>query len=149
VAHPELTVLFASSGWLDAVVREVNAHADLGRALSGLGADLAAVIERDPRHFPSGAAAWGRQEGGRIVDWRILPDQDDVLELEPAYVVRAPLALWKDLLTGRADPVQAALSGRVQVKGDLEGLVRRAAYRYIVDQALRRVPTEFPDEVSG
>ena len=140
---------FASSGWLDAVVREVNGHADLGRALSGLGADLAAVIERDARHFPSGAAAWGRQEGGRIVTWRILEDEDDVLELEPAYVVRAPLALWKDLLTGRADPVQAALSGRVRVKGDLEGLVRRAGYRYIVDEALRRVPTEFPDEVSG
>jgi hypothetical protein len=149
VAHPELTLIFASAGWLDAVVREVNGHADLGRALSGLGADLAAVIERDPRHFPSGAAAWGRQEGGRIVTWRILEDEDDVLELEPAYVVRATLALWKDLLTGRADPVQAALSGRVKVKGDLDGLVRRAGYRYILDEALRRVPTEFPDEVSG
>jgi hypothetical protein len=149
VADPELRLIFASAGWLDAVVREVNAHADLGRALSGLGADLAAVVERDPRHFPSGAAAWGRQESGRIVAWRMLEDEDDVLELEPAYVVRAPLALWKDLLTGRADPVQAALSGRVKVKGDLEGLVRRAGYRYILDEALRLVPTEFPDEVSG
>ena len=69
----------------------MNGHADLGRALAGLGADLAAVVERDGRHFPHGAAAWGRQEGGRIVDWRILEDEDDVLELEPAYVVRAPL----------------------------------------------------------
>ena len=142
-------MLFASSGWLDAVAREVNAHPDLGRALSGLGADLAAVIERDASHFPRGGGAWGRQESGRIVAWRVLEDEDDVLELEPAYVVRAPLALWKDLLTGRADPVQAALSGRLKVKGDLEGLVRRAGYRYIVDEALRRVPTEFPDEVIG
>ena len=83
------------------------------------------------------------------MDWRILEDEDDVLELAPAYVVRAPLALWKDLLRGRADPVQAALSGRVKVKGDLDGLVRRAGYRYIVDEALRRVATVFPDEVSG
>jgi hypothetical protein len=142
-----LTLRFASQGWLDAVVREVNGHADLGRALAGLGADLAAVVERDGRHFPHGAAAWGRQEGGRIVEWRVLPDEDDVQEMEPAYVVRAPLALWKDLLTGRADPVQAALSGRVKVKGDLEALVRRSGYRYIVDEALKRVPTEFPDEV--
>jgi hypothetical protein len=142
-------LLFASAGWLDALAREVNTHPDLGRALSGLGADLAAVIERDARHFPRGGGAWGRQEGGRIVAWRVLEDEDDVLDLEPAYVVRAPLALWKDLLTGRADPVQAALSGRLKVKGDLEGLVRRAGYRYILDEALRRVPTEFPDEVSG
>ena len=101
------------------------------------------------RHFPHGAAAWGRQEGGRIVEWRVLEDEDDVLELEPAYVVRAPLPLWKELLRGRADPVQAALSGRVKVKGDLEGLVRRAGYRYIVDEALRRCRPMFPDEVSA
>ena len=142
-------MLFASSEWLEAVVREVNGHPDLGRALAGLGAELAAVVERDSRHFPRGAAAWGRHEGGRIVDWRILEDEDDVLELSPAYVVRAPLAVWKDLLRGRADPVEAALTGRVKVRGDLDGLVRRAGYRYIVDEALRRVATVFPDEVSG
>ncbi len=138
---------FASVEWIEAVVREVNAHPDLPRALSGLGADLAAVVERDPVHFPHGAAAWGRQEGGRIVAWRALEDEDDVLEIDPAYVVRAPLTLWKELLTGKADPVQAALSGRVRVKGDLEGLVRRAGYRYIVEAALQRVETVFPDEV--
>jgi hypothetical protein len=145
-----LTLIFASSQWLDAVVREVNGHVDLPRALAGLGADLAAVVERDDAgHFPRGAAAWGRHQGGRIVSWRVLEDEDDVLELEPAYVVRAPLSVWKDLLRGRADPVQAALSGRVKVKGDLDGLVRRAGYRYIVDEALRRVETVFPDEVGG
>ena len=142
-------MLFASSEWLEAVVHEVNGHSDLGRAIAGLGADLAAVVERDARYFPRGAAAWGRHAGGRIVAWRILEDEDDVLELAPAYVVRAPLAVWKDLLRGRADPVEAALTGRVRVKGDLDGLVRRAGYRYIVDEALRRVATVFPDEVSG
>ena len=142
-------MLFASPGWLEAVVREVNGHADLPRALAGLGPDLAAVVERDATAFPRGAAAWGRHEGGRIVCWRILEDEDDVLELEPAYVVRAPLAVWRDLLRGRADPIQAALSGRLKVKGDLDGLVRRAGYRYIVDEALRRVTTVFPGEVSG
>ena len=106
---------FASAEWIEAVVREVNGHPDLARALAGLGSDLAAVVERDPVHFPHGAAAWGRQEGGRIVEWRALEDEDDVLELEPAFVVRAPLGLWKELLTGKVDPVQAALSGRVKV----------------------------------
>ena len=137
---------FASAEWIEAVVRQVNGHPDLARALAGLGSDLAAVVERDPVHFPHGAAAWGRHEDGRIVEWRALEDEDDVLELEPAFVVRAPLGLWKELLTGKVDPVQAALSGRVKVKGDLDGLVRRAGYRYIVEEALRRVDTVFPDE---
>jgi hypothetical protein len=39
------------------------------------------------------------------------------------------------------------MAGRVKVEGDLEALVRRAAFRYVVDAALREVATEFPDEV--
>jgi hypothetical protein len=141
-------VLFASASWIEAVVAAVNRHADLPRALAGMGADLAAVVEPDGVAFKRGTAVWGRQEGGRIVEWRLLEDEDDVLELQPAYVVRAPYALWKEILLGRVDPVQVALSGRVKVRGDLEGLVRRDTYRYILDGALRSVATEFPDEVT-
>jgi hypothetical protein len=140
-------VLFASSHWVDAVVASVNRHPDLGRALAGLGANLAAVVERDGKTFPRSAAVWGRQEGGVIAEWRVLEDEDDVLELEPAYVVRAPYRTWKEILLGRIDPVKAALSGQVRVQGDLEALVRRACYRYILDEALRSVATTFPDEV--
>lgn len=137
---------FATPEWLEAVVREVNAHPDLARALDGLGADLAAVVEREPGVVPRAIAAWGRQAGGRIAEARILEDEDDVLDLEPAYVVRAPLATWRALLEGREDPVRAALTGRVKVKGDLDALVRRAGYRYILEQAIGRVRTTFPGE---
>jgi hypothetical protein len=30
------------------------------------------------------------------------------------------------------------------VEGDLEALVRRSGYRYVVDAALAAVPTDFP-----
>jgi hypothetical protein len=140
---------FASRQWLSAMAEAVNRHPDLPKALAGLGADLAAVVEADPPALQRSVAAWGRQERGRIAEWRVLEDEDEILELEPAYVVRAPYRLWKQFLRGEADPVQAALSGRIRVKGDLEGLVRRASYRYIVDQVLRQIATEFPDEVRG
>jgi hypothetical protein len=139
-------VLFPSADWLGALVEAVNRHPDLPRALAGLGADLAAVVEAAPPALPHPVAAYGRQELGRIGAWRLLDDLDEILELEPAYVVRAPYRLWKELLRKQADPIEAALSGQVRVKGDLEALVRRAHYGYIVDQALAALPTEFPDE---
>ncbi len=138
-------MIFLSPGWLEAVVAAANAHADLPRALRGLGKDLAAVVEADPPALRRPVAVYGRQEGGRIAGVRTLADPDDIWELEPAYVVRAPYRVWKALLLG-GDAVQAALSGRVRVEGDLEGLVRRASYRYIVDAALRGVETEFAEE---
>jgi SCP-2 sterol transfer family protein len=138
-------VLFPSEPWLAALVAAVNRHPDLPAALAALGRDLAAVIEADPPALRAPVAAYARQEGGRIAGVRVLADPDDVYELEPAYVVRAPYRVWKALLRGD-DPVKAALSGRVRVEGDLQALVRRAHYRYVMDAALASLATEFADE---
>jgi hypothetical protein len=136
-------VRFASREWVEAVVTALNAQPDLARALAGLGRDAALVVEADRGAFASPVVVHAEQERGRIVRWRLLPDEDDLLELEPGYVVRAPYRIWKELLRG-GDPVKAALTGQVRVQGDLEALVRRAGYRYVVDAALAAVETELP-----
>ncbi len=139
---------FPSQEWAAALVAALHRQKAMGRARTGLPADLALVVEADPPALRQAVAVWGRHQAGRIAEWRLLDDEDEILELEPAYVVRAPYRIWKGLLAGQ-DPVQAALSGRLQVKGDLEALVRRAPFRYVVDGALREVPTEFADEAGG
>lgn len=136
-------MIFASREWIAAVVDALNRQPDLAPALAGLAGEAGFVVERDGPAWPRDVAAWARQERGRVAAWRLLPDPDDLLELEPAYVVRAPYRLWRGLLEG-GDPVQAALSGRVRVEGDLEALVRRSGYRHVVDAALAAVRTEFP-----
>ena len=138
-------MIFLSDPWLRAVVVAANEHPDLPDALRGLGRDLAAVVEPEPPALRRPVAVYGRQERGRITGVRLLSDPDEIWELEPAYVVRAPYGVWKALLRG-GDAVQAALTGRVKVEGDLEALVRRANFRYIVDAALGSVKTEFAEE---
>jgi len=135
---------FASREWIEALVAAVNAQADLPRALAGLPRDAAFVVEAETPAFPRTVAVHAEQERGRVARWRILPDEDDILELEPAYVFRARYGTWKALLRGAADPVKAAMSGEVRVQGDLEALVRRSRYRHVVDGALAAVGTEFP-----
>jgi putative sterol carrier protein len=137
-------VIFASREWLAALVAALNRQPDLAKAIDGLGRDAAVIVERDAG-FAREVAAYGRRASS-AVEARLLADADDVLELEPAYVVRAPYRLWKELLRGTVDPVKAALSGRVKVEGDLEALVRRAGFAHVARGALAEVPTEFPDE---
>lgn len=138
-------MVFGSKAWVAALVAELNRQRDLARALAGLGRDAALIVEAQRPAWPRTVAFYGRHEQGRIAAWRFLDDEDEVLELEPAYVFRAPYRIVKELFRG-ADPVQAALSGRVTVEGDLEALVRRSSYRYVVEAALAAVATEFPDE---
>lgn len=139
---------FPSREWAAALVASLNRQPDLPEALRGLPPDLAAVVVAEPPAVPEDVAVWGRHGNGRIAEWRMLEDPDEILEIEPAYVVRAPYRVWKALLRGE-DPLQAALSGRVQVEGDLEALVRRAHFRHVVDGALAAVPTLFADEAGG
>jgi hypothetical protein len=134
---------FGSREWIAAVVSELGAHPELAEALEGLGRDAAFVVEADPPAWPGTVVGWVEQRQGRIARWRILEDEDELLELEPAYVVRAPYGVIRLLLEG-ADPVQAALSGRIRVEGDLEALIRRARYRRILDDVLAAVRTELP-----
>jgi hypothetical protein len=136
-------VRFGSREWIGAVVAALNAQPDLAASLVGLGKTAALVVEADPPAWPRVVAAWAEHDGRRIARWRLLADEDEILELEPDYVIRAPYRTYRQLLGG-ADPVQAALSGRVRVEGDLEALVRRARYRHVVDAALAAVATELP-----
>jgi hypothetical protein len=137
-------VRFGTPAWLDAVVAALNAQPGLPAALAGLGKDVAVVVEADPPAWPATVVAWAEHRGGRIARWRFLHDEDELLELEPAYVIRAGYRALRTLLAGGDDPVQAALSGRVQVKGDLEALIRRAHHGQVVEAALAAVPTELP-----
>jgi hypothetical protein len=134
---------FASPEWIAALVAALHRDPGLAAALAGLGHDAAFVVEGDGRAWPADVAAWARHERGRIAEWRILEDVDDILELEPAYVLRAPYRTWRTLFEG-ADPVKAALSGRIRVEGDLEALVRKSDHGRVVLAALSAVATEFP-----
>jgi len=104
------------------------------------------VVEAEPPAVPRPVAAWGRHQGGRIAEWRILEDLDEILEIEPAYVVRAPYRLWKDLLSRRADPVQAALTGRVRVEATSNRWFA-APSTATSSRGRWRSLDEFPDEV--
>jgi hypothetical protein len=136
-------VRFASPEWVGAFVRALSAQPGLAAALEGLTGDLAVVVEPGPGQATP-VLAWGRHAGGRITEWRMLEDEDELVVLEPHWVLRAPLGTWRELIEG-ADPVKAALTGRVRVEGDLPALVRRAHHRGVVDAALASVPTEFPE----
>ena len=138
-------MIFPSEPWLVALVAAANRHPDLPDALRGLGSDLAAIVEAEPPALRKSFAVYGRQDRGRIAGVRVLADPDEIWELEPAYVVRAPYEVWKALVRGD-DPIGAALSGRVKVQGNLEALVRRAGYRHVLEAALGCIETEFADE---
>ena len=82
----------------------------------------------------------------RIQKARVLADPDDLEELEPVYLARAPYSVWKQLLKGTLDPVEAVLKRRISMRGDLQPLIERMKYKGIADRVFARLQTEYIDE---
>jgi hypothetical protein len=54
--------------------------------------------------------------------------------------------VWKELLKGTLDPVDAVLKRRITMKGDLQPLIERMRYKGIADRVFTQLKTEFIDE---
>lgn len=137
--------LFPSEAWCRAAITAVEADPETAEAGEGWEGDFCIVVTPEKPHLTEPFAIYLRPDGARLSEFRVLEDLDEVEEIDPAYVARAPYSVWKGLVTGKLDPIEAVLRRRIEVKGDVQPLIERGRYKGIVDRVLAKVPTEFPD----
>lgn len=139
-------LLFPSKEWCQAAVQLANRDPQSALAGAGWQGDFGAVVEAErgklERHF----TVYAVPAGGRISRLEFPPDPDDLEELEPAYLAKAPYSVWKALLQGSMQPVEAVLTSRVQLRGEIQPLLERMKYKGIADRVLSQLPTRFIDE---
>lgn len=137
---------FPSKEWCEEAVRLTNADPESVAAGQGWTGDFGAVVEAEPGKLSAAFVVHIVPENGRIKKLRVLDEPDDLDEFEPAYVARAAYSVWKELLRGTLDPVEAVLKRRIAVKGDLQPLIERMRYKGIADRVFAALKTEFIDE---
>ncbi len=138
--------VFPSRGWAEAAMALVNADPESVAAGRGWTGDFGLVIEAEPGKLDTHFVAWVRPDAGRIAELRVLVDPDDLDEFEPAYRIRAPYSVWKGMLVGEVDPVEAILERRLRVDGDVQPILERMRYKDIASRVLARLETRFIDE---
>jgi putative sterol carrier protein len=138
--------VFPSRGWAETAMAMVNADPEIVAAGRGWKGEFGLVIESEPGKLEEHFVAWVRPDEGRIAELRVLADPDDLDELEPAYRIRAPYSVWKGLLIGSVDPVQAILQRTLRVEGDVQPILERMRYKDIGARVLARLQTRFIDE---
>ncbi|MBX7117985.1 MAG: SCP2 sterol-binding domain-containing protein [Gemmatimonadaceae bacterium] len=62
------------------------------------------------------------------------------------FVLRAPYATWKDVVTGRLDPITGVTTRRIAVTGSMMTLMLHARAATALCRCAQAVPTHFPDE---
>lgn len=124
----------------------LNADPEMVSASRGWKGDFGVVIEAEAGKLDEHFVAWVRPENGRVAELRVLVDPDDLDELEPAYRIHAPYSVWKGLLLGSLDPVEAIVKRRLRVEGDVQPILERMRYKDIAARVLSRLETRFADE---
>ncbi len=138
--------LFPSEAWCREAVALAEGDPEAESASAGWVGDVCVVMLPEPPHLPEGFAVYVKPEGGKVVDLRVLDDLDEAEELGAAYLAVASFKVWKALLQGQLDPVEAVLRRQVHVQGDVQPLIERAHHKGLLERVLARVPTEFVDE---
>ena len=138
--------VFPSKEWAEAAIALLNADEETVEAGEGWDADFGVVIEAEPGKLSAAFVAHIEPSGGKVKQFRVLADPDDLEEIEPAYLARAPYSVWKALLQGTLDPVEAVLRRRISIQGDVQPLIERAKHKGLADRLLGKLETVFADE---
>lgn len=137
---------FPSKEWCEEAVRLINDDPERSLAAKGWHGDIGVIVDAEPGKLARTFVVHVVPRDSRIDKLRVLEEPDDLDELEPAYLARAPYTVWKQLLQGSLDPVEAVLRRRIAVKGDLQQLIERLRFKGIADRVFGQLKTEYVDE---
>ncbi|ATB33243.1 SCP2 sterol-binding domain-containing protein [Melittangium boletus] len=137
---------FPSKEWCEEAVRLVNEDPERSLAARGWRGDIGVIVDAEPGRLSRPFVVHVVTRDCLIETPRLLEEPDDLDELEPAYLARAPYSVWKQLLQGSLDPVEAVLRRRIAVKGDLQQLIERLRFKGLADRVLAGLKTEYLDD---
>jgi putative sterol carrier protein len=130
---------FPSQEWADLYRQALNENASYEQAARDWEGDFLFIITPDQR-FPQEAILYLDLYHGKCREARLLSSRG---ERAAAYTLEGPFSSWLELLQGRLDPVQAVLTGRLKLLGDMMKVMRYLQAATELVKTAQRVPTEF------
>ena len=138
-----MALAFGTAEWCAALRDEINRSSEYRNAAAkwgvGFGGNLLFAFEADaglpkPLYLLLQLAA-GRCEGAEFVAGPSNP--------AAAFALRAPFALWREILDRKTLAATAILTGRLRVEGDKLTLLKHAGASRALIHCTASIPTEF------
>lgn len=138
---------FPSRAWLAEAIRLFNQDPETAAAGSGWVGEVGFRVLSEPGQLSHSYAAYlvPAAKGG-VERFEYLENADELEGLEPPYVLSAGYSVWKALLKGEMDPVEAVFLRRVEIQGNLQQILERVRFRGIIERVLSQLDSEFVDE---
>ena len=110
--------LFPSEVWLKEYVDKINSSKEFEEAAATWEGDISYVFQAQPDvGLADDLWVWMDLWHGtcRESKYELSPDEGE----KARFVIRAPYARWKQVITQELDPIKGMMSGKLKLKGDM------------------------------
>ena len=115
-----MTAIFPSTEWLNAFKDKLNSDEHYAQVAKNWEGDMYFIIEPEgnlSKQMIMYLDLWhGQCRAGEIVE--------DIAKYSPAFTLRAAYSNFSGVLTGKLDPMQAMLTRKLDVKGNMAVMMR-------------------------
>ena len=126
-----------------ALVDTLNESAEYEKAASTWEGDIVFAVLAEEDMLDKDMYLYANPYHGKISDPKVL----DTLEGEDiTFIIKGPYSVWKQVVQGKTDSMQAIMRGKLKVKGNMSALLKQTAASSALMKELVNVPTEYLDE---
>ena len=136
-----MALTFPSDEWVQELVRQLNQSEAYERSAKDWEGDFIFVIESDEM-YPDTAYLFLGLLHGKSTEGAVLASRDG---REAEFVISAPYKVWRRVVEGDLDPIQAMMTKKLKLKGNLMKIMRYPAAAKEIIACCARVPTDFVD----
>ncbi len=135
---------FPSAEWVEALKDVINSSEAYRSAAKTWEGDFFFVIEPDSTTtFTEPVTLYMDLWHGECRDAYVVENPKE--HKQPEFVISAPYSVWKQVVTAKLDPIQAMMTRKLKLKGNLMKIMRSVKAANELVRCCTQVPTEFPE----
>lgn len=135
-----MALTFPSDEWIKALQETINSSPDYAEAAKTWEGDFYFYVEPDG-DFKQTAILYLDLWHGKCRDAFLVSDES---VKNPAYKIRAGFSSWQKVVLGQLEPVQAIMTRRLRLEGDLVQVMRSVKAASELIRCCTQIETAFP-----
>jgi len=135
-----MAIRFGTEEWVQAMCKEVNSSQAYKDAAKNWEGDMYFIVEPEGGLKETLVTYFDLWHG----ECRGASAPADESGKTPAYRFWAPLSVWRNILEKKLDPVQAMMTGKLNLKGDMAQIMKMPRSAVELVECTMRIDTEFP-----
>ena len=133
-------IKFATDEWIKALMVEINQSEAYAKAAKTWEGDFYFIVDKGeglPEEVYMYMDLWHGQcrEAYKV---------DDPTQKSPAFLMNAPVAIWKQLFEKKIDPIRGMMSGKLKLKGNMMKVIKTPKAAIELVACCTKIDTEYP-----